>query len=265
LQNLFDMYAGTALERQELYGELLDIVEAALWQPTDIRYAGPDWLYGETISVIGVDPGLTTGGDATGIVTTRATNETALTIRKALVVADWTEDGLQPERWAARVVEAWRTERDLTGTVPIIAAEKNAGGEMIATTIESVAGENALPIALIPAKPSKAARAEPIVVAYRKDRIRHLDEFVELVEEQTTWEPPVPGVSRGSGWSPNRMDAMVTAMRCQIVDDKPLKRFGKLGVSETSEVLHVPTARWRNPDKALRPRLPWRDEPGSEF
>ena len=39
LRNLFALYAGTALERQELYGELLDIVEAALWQPADIRLA----------------------------------------------------------------------------------------------------------------------------------------------------------------------------------------------------------------------------------
>ena len=95
--------------------------------------------------MIGVDPGLTTGGDATGIITVRSTTELALTTRHALVVADWTEEGLQPERWAARVVEAWRTEKDLTGNVPIIVAEKNAGGEMVASVIEGQAGENALP------------------------------------------------------------------------------------------------------------------------
>lgn len=264
LRNLFDMYAGTALERQELFGELLDIVETALWQPDDIRIAPDTYLVGETLSVIGVDPGLTTGGDATGIVVTRSTTELALTTRKAVVVADWTEDGLQPERWAALVVEAWRTERDATGNIPIIAAEKNAGGEMIATTIEGVAGENKLPIALIPAARSKAARAEPIVVAYRQDRVRHAAELVDMEEEMTGWEPPIPGVSRGSGWSPNRMDALVTALRCQLVDDRPLKRFGKLEVPETSDVIQFPTARWRSTDRPFA-SMPWRESPEPDF
>jgi len=262
LRNLFDMYAGTALEAQELGGELLDIVETALWQPDDIVIADHTFmelLAGETLSIIGVDPGLTTGGDATGIVVTRSTQELALTSRRALVVADWTEDGLQPERWAARVVEAWRTEKDLTGNIPIIVAEKNAGGEMIATTIEGVAGENALPIALVPASRSKAARAEPIVLAYRQGRVRHIEDFVEMQEEMTGWEPPVPGVSKGSGWSPNKMDALVTALRAQLVDDKPLRRFGRLEAGETSEVLHVEEARWRRGIKPLG-HMPWRTE-----
>jgi phage terminase large subunit-like protein len=259
LRNLFTLYAGTALERQELYGELLDIVEAALWQPKDIRIADDTWLAGETISVIGVDPGLTTGGDATGIVTVRATTELALTTRRALVVADWTQDELQPERWAARVVEAWRTEHDLTGNIPIIVAEKNVIGEGVATIIEGVAGENALPVALIQAKGSKAGRAEPTVLAYRQDRVRHRTELPELIEELTSWEPPVPGTSRGSGWSPNRMDAMVHALRAVLVDESPLRRFGKLGVEETTEVLTVPTAVWRRGSATHGMRMPWRD------
>jgi phage terminase large subunit-like protein len=263
LRELFTLYAGTALERQELHGELLDIVEAALWQVTDIRPGEPDFLAGGTISVIGVDPGLTTGGDATGILTVRATDQTALTTRRAVVVADWTEEGLQPERWAARVVTAWRTEKDLTGNVPIIVAEQNAGGEMVASVIEAQAGDNALPVALISAKGTKAGRAEPIVMAYRQDRVRHLEPFDELVEELTSWEPPVPGGSRGSGWSPNRLDAMVHALRAVLVDEKPLRRFGALAPQETSEVLEVPTAAWRRGSSTHGLRLPWRenDEP----
>jgi phage terminase large subunit-like protein len=263
LRNLFTLYAGTALERQELHGELLDIVEAALWQPNDIRRVDLTYLAffsQEIISVIGVDPGLTTGGDATGIVTIRSTTELSLTTRKAMVIADWTEEGLQPERWAARVVEAWRTERDLVGNIPIVCAEKNAGGELVAAVIEGVAGENVIPIALIPAKGSKAARAEPVVLGYRQDRIRHLDDLPELVEEMTSWEPPVPGTSRGSGWSPNRMDAMVHGIRALLVDDKPLQRFGTLAPQDTTEVVTVPTAAWRRGPATHGMRLPWREE-----
>jgi phage terminase large subunit-like protein len=259
LRELFTLYGGTALERQELYGELLDIVEAALWQHGDIRPGEPELLEGGTISVIGVDPGLTTGGDATGILTVRATDNLSLTTRRALVVADWTEEGLQPERWAARVVEAWRVEKELTGNIPIIVAEQNAGGEMVAAVIEAQAGDNAVPVALIAAKGTKAGRAEPIVMAYRQDRVRHLEQFPELVEELTSWEPPVPGTSRGSGWSPNRLDALVHGLRALLVDDKPLKRFGTVGVQETSEVFEVPTAAWRRGPTSSGMRLPWRD------
>jgi phage terminase large subunit-like protein len=259
LQNLWDLYAGTALERQELYGELIDVVEGALWRGTDIVIAGTDFLIGETRSVIGVDPGLTTGGDATGIVTVRASQERAITMRRALVVEDWTEPGLGPEQWAARVVTAWQTERDLTGTIPIIVAEKNAGGEMVASTLEGQAGANELPITLVQAIRSKAARAEPIVLAYRKHRVRHLTEMELLVDEQTTWEPPTPGISKGSGWSPNRIDAMVLAATTLLVDDSPLRRFGKLGVQETSEVLSVPTARWQRDRGSHGGRMPWRE------
>jgi phage terminase large subunit-like protein len=260
LRNLFDMYKDTALERQELYGELLDIVEAALWQPTDIRLGDVEFLYGDTLSVIGVDPGMTTGGDATGIITVRSTTEKTLTTRRALVVADWTEDGLQPERWAARVVEAWRQERDLTGNVPIVVAEKNAGGEMIATTIVTVAGENTIPIAFVSPTTSKAARAEPIVVAYRRDRVRHLDTLDELVDEYTTWEPPILGTSRGSGWSPNRLDAAVHALRACLVDDKPLRRFGKLDAPDVAGEVELP--RWKT-QRSLR-ALPWRGNEGGD-
>lgn len=261
LRNLIDMYAGTALERQELYGELLDIVEAALWRPADIRLVDEKWwlrLIAPTLSVIGVDPGLTTGGDATGIVTVRATTDKALTSRRALVIEDWTEESLQPEQWAARVVEAWRTEMEATDTVPIVVAEKNAGGELVSSVINAQAGENNIPIALIPASKSKAGRAEPVVIAYRQDRIRHLTEMTALVEEQTGWEPPVPGGSRGSGWSPNHLDALVHACRALLVDDKVLHQFGKITAQETSEVLHVPTARWRNPTRPTG--MPWRND-----
>lgn len=246
LRNVIAMYKGTALERQELYGELLDIVEGALWQAGDIDVV-LDWLANEAaISVIGVDPGLTTGGDATGIVTIRSTNETLLTRRRAAVVRDWTEPDLQPERWAARVVEAWRTEKDETGNVPIVVAESNAGGQLVAAVIEGVAGEREIPIALVPSTRSKAARAEPIVIRYRKGDVKHLHDMPELVEELTGWEPPTPGGSRGSGWSPNRLDAMVVALTACLVDDKPLRPFGRLIAGDTADVLQVPEERWKN-------------------
>ena len=186
----------------------------------------------------------------------------SLTTRRATIVADWTEEDLQPERWAARVVEAWRTERDATGTVPIVVAESNAGGELVSSVIEGVAGENNIPIALVPSTRSKAGRAEAVVLAYRQNRVRHLEQFELLEDELTGWEPPVPGGSRGSGWSPNRLDAMVIGARALLVDDKPLKRFGKLAAPSTGDRDRSPVRADGKQGRGLPGcRMPWRDDP----
>ena len=218
----------------------------------------PDATTEKTMSVIAVDPGVTTGGDATGIVTVRASTETLLTRRRAGVVEDWTEEGLGPEQWAARVVEAWRKERDETGTVPIVVAEKNQGGELVASVIDNVAGENEIPVALVQAIRSKAARAEPVVVAYRQGRVKHLTEMEPLKEELTGWEPPVPGGSRGSGWSPNRLDALVHGVRALLVDDEPLRRYGALEAAE-AQIVEVPQERWKQGRGPSGLGMPWRD------
>ena len=95
LTSLVDMYAGTVLERQELYGELVDFVEGALWTESDLV---PDPFFLEdpdlSLTVIGVDPA---SGDltssATGVVVVRGTNPIWLrtTLTKAPVgLSSWT-------------------------------------------------------------------------------------------------------------------------------------------------------------------------------
>lgn len=228
LENLIAMYAGTALEQQELYGILLEEVAGALWRDTDFVYARPLVPLSELVTVIGVDPGVTTGGDATGIVVCRGTLQPNMSDRVGWVARDETEEGLSPERWAARVVQVWREETERCGKPAIVVAEKNQGGELVSTVISQTEGGEAVPVALVHAKGSKAARAEPILLAYRRDRVHHEEELDLLQAEMTEWEPNVPG-----GMSPNRLDAMVHAMRAIMVDDTVLRRFGAIEVAET--------------------------------
>ena len=79
------------------------------------------------------------------------------------------------------------------------------------------------PIALIHAHRSKAARAEPIVMAFRRTppAAALLNHLPDLEEELLSWTPD-------SRWSPNRLDALVHAARAVLIDDKPLRRFGGL-------------------------------------
>jgi phage terminase large subunit-like protein len=230
IRNLYLMFAGTALEQQELHGVLLEEVAGAMWRDSDFVYEKPELSYGDMVTVIGVDPGVTTGGDATGIVVCRGSMDRMISDRRAWVVRDETEPGLSPERWAARIVQVWREESERTGKAAIVVAEKNQGGELVSTVIAQTPGGEKIPVALVHAKGSKAARAEPILLAYRRDRVRHEEPLDALEAEMTEWEPGVPG-----GWSPNHLDAVVHALRAILIDDTALRRYGMLTVAEVED------------------------------
>lgn len=257
LANIIAMYDGTPLAAQEIYGELLDEVAGAMWRDTDFVYEPADRdLLPELVTVIGVDPGLTTGGDSTGIVTVRGTTDRLLTDRRAWVARDDTESGggVSPDRWAARVVAVWREETALCRRPAIVVAEKNAGGELVSTVIRQTEGGTEIPIALVHAKGSKMARAEPVLLAYRRGRVLHEDVLPELEDEMTSYE-------ESSGWSPNRLDAAVHALRALLVNDEALRRFGSLFAVRPS--VEFGTSAFRGGDRARGGmRAPHREERG---
>jgi phage terminase large subunit-like protein len=117
------------------------------------------------------------------------------------VVADLTAAGLSPEAWARRVVDAARLY-----DAGRVVAEKNQGGEMIEAVLRAVDAD--LPIRLVHAGPSKAARAEPIALRFETKRARLGGHFPELEDQlcALTWQG-----YQGAG-SPDRADAMVWAM-----------------------------------------------------
>jgi phage terminase large subunit-like protein len=153
---------------------------------------GEDW----TRVVIGLDPPASTGGDSCGIVVC-AKDEDGI----AWVLADLTARGLSPEAWARRVVDS----AALYGASRVV-AEKNQGGDMIASVLRAV--DAALPIRLVAATRSKAARAEPIALRFETGRARLAGHFPELEDQlcALTWSG-----YQGPG-SPDRADAMVWAM-----------------------------------------------------
>ncbi|MEA3033019.1 MAG: hypothetical protein QOH86_1035 [Sphingomonadales bacterium] len=225
-----DMFAGTRLARQELDGKILDDFEGALWTRdliekarctgviasgakqssaastwdsgsprfarNDEQGAYPAQITNLSRVVIGVDPPASTGGDSCGIVVCGQDSDGV-----AWVLADLTASGLSPEAWARRVAEA----ADLYGAGRVV-AEKNQGGDMIASILRAVDAN--LPIRLVAATKSKAARAEPIALRFETGRARLAGHFPDLEDQlcALTWSGyQLPG-------SPDRADAMVWAM-----------------------------------------------------
>jgi hypothetical protein len=114
----------------------------------------------------------------------------------------------------------------------------------------------AMPVARVHANPSKAARAEPVVMAYRQKRVFHHEEFIELVDELTGWEPDV------SRWSPGHLDALVWGCLTMLVDSKPLWPFAPVLVGEmpTGILDTVPAYRRGQPTPGMA-IAPWRAKP----
>jgi phage terminase large subunit-like protein len=125
----------------------------------------------------------------------------------AWVLADLTARGLTPEAWARRVVAAAQEwGRRYTGVPAQVIAEKNQGGDMIASVLRAVDAN--LRVRLVPATKSKAARAEPIALRFETGRARLAGRFPDLEDQlcALTWSGyQLPG-------SPDRLDAMVWAL-----------------------------------------------------
>jgi phage terminase large subunit-like protein len=192
LDDIVRRYQGTRLGRQELYGELLEDVEGALWKHSmfDDRRTCADLPR----VVVGVDPSGSTGAGA---------NEAGI------IVAGKGADGhgyvlddrsgvLSPDQWARRAVQAYHDH-----LADHIIAERNFGGDMVAHTIRMV--DPTVRVKVITASRGKAARAEPVAALYEQGRIHHVQRFDVLEEQMVTWTPE-------SGDSPDRMDALVWAL-----------------------------------------------------
>jgi phage terminase large subunit-like protein len=208
-----EMFGGTRLGRQELEGLLLEEYEGALWDRDLIERARfPSPLQGErrfTRIVIGLDPPASTGGDSCGIVVCVKDEDGIVS-----VVADLTARGLSPEAWARRVCDA----AELYGATRVV-AEKNQGGDMIASNLRAVDAD--LPVKLVHAGPSKAARAEPIALRFETGRARLAGHFPDLEDQlcALTWAG-----YQGPG-SPDRADAMVWAMTELFRKQRPPPRI----------------------------------------
>jgi hypothetical protein len=179
--------------RMEIMAEDIDEAPGALWKRSNIEKYRVDKSPQLKRIVVAIDP---SGSDKT-------TSDEA-----GIIVAgiDGAGDGYiledlsgiySPNAWAHRAISAyyeWDADR--------IVAEKNYGGDMVATVIRNMSPE--VSYKDVTASRGKYLRAEPIAAFYERGKVHHVGRYNKLEDEMCLW---LPGDK-----SPNRMDALVWAL-----------------------------------------------------
>jgi len=196
LAELKARYEGTRTGRQELYGELLEQAEGALWQRywiEDTRVT-PDKVPPLYRIVVAIDPAVTSGEDSdeTGIITAGAASDGHF-----YVLSDDTIRAT-PNEWGKRAIEAFRKHK-----ADRIVAETNNGGDMVIMVLQQV--DRNAPVTKVHATRGKRVRAEPISALYEQYRVHHVGAFPQLEDQMVMWTPE-------SAESPDRLDALVWAL-----------------------------------------------------
>lgn len=228
LQAITGVYQGTRLAAQELYGEMLDDVEGALWT-IDLIEKTRQGLLPPTapLRVIGVDPSVAENPrDECGIVVCASTLESELYKRQAWVLEDATVHG-SPEVWANKVVEMARR-----WSCPVV-AEVNQGGALVRNAINAI--DPSVKVLEVHSKHGKSLRAEPVVLAYEQERVHHIGYLVDLESQMTAW---IPGETKNS---PDRVDALVHALTALLIKPPPGFTGGRLTAKSHSARRLPPT------------------------
>ena len=203
LKAVKDQYEGTRLGRQELYAEVLEEAEGALWTTEMLDKASvkhEDVPHLNRI-VVALDPAVTSNAesDMTGIVVAGVDVNGI-----AYVLGDYTER-LSPQGWASKAIQLYHQYQ-----ADRIVAEVNQGGDMVKQTLHGE--DETVPYKAVRASRGKFARAEPISALYERGIVKHVvnppdgASLNELETQMRTWEP------LGSIGSPDRLDALVWAI-----------------------------------------------------
>jgi len=187
------MLLSEAKRKRFLEGEY-SLDAGKLWKRAWITYYSmPERLPEFLRVVIGVDPSGSVEGDEIGIVIAGSFYDLNNQLRY-MVIDDYSLHGT-PEEWSKEVASAWEKYQ-----ADIIVAEKNYGGDMVKSTIESA--KRGMNVKLITSSRGKVLRAEPISAMYERGEWVHRIPFMMLEDEQCTYDPAI-------SQSPNRLDAMV--------------------------------------------------------
>jgi len=204
LDAITGVYAGTRLAAQELYGEMLDDVEGALWTQELIDRGRESAMpIGTPLRVIGVDPSVAENPrDECGIIVCASTGERDLYKRQSWVLEDASILG-SPDVWANKVVQMARK-----WGCPVV-AEVNQGGALVRNAINTI--DPTVKVLEVHSKYGKALRAEPITLAYEQNRVHHVGYLADLESQMFSW---IPGETSKS---PDRVDALVHALTALLI------------------------------------------------
>lgn len=189
-----ERYEGTRLGRQELYAEILDDFEGALWTYKNIEQNRARQLPEMQKIVVGVDPAVTNNinSDETGIVVA------GKGVDEKYYIIDDVSGKMTADNWARVAINAYHKYQ-----ANIIVAETNNGGDLVERLIRSI--ENTVKYKSVSATRGKLVRAEPISALYEQNKVSHCGVFKQLEDQMCSY-------TGDRHKSPDRLDAMVWAM-----------------------------------------------------
>ena len=196
-QSALDMlkrrYEGTTLGRQELYAEIIEELEGALWSNKLIEEARlhEDTEKELTQIIVAIDPAVTNNEDSdeTGIVVVGKDSN------NEYYVLEDASGKYSPDAWARKAINCfyeWDADR--------IVAEVNNGGDLVERLLRGM--DVNIPYRSVRATRGKMVRAEPVAALYEQRRVHHIGYFPELESQLCSYT----GETKPS---PDRLDALV--------------------------------------------------------
>lgn len=202
LESLKLRYGQSRTGRQELYAEILEDLEGALWKRSMIEETRVNKHPDLKRVVVAIDPAVTAeeGSDETGIVVAGVGTD-----NHGYVLADKSLRA-SPNDWANVAVAAYNVFH-----ADRIVGEVNNGGDLIETVIRSI--DRQVSYSAVRASRGKQLRAEPVSSLYERGLVHHVGAFPEMEDQMCGWEP---GQS-----SPDRLDALVWCLTELLVTNEP--------------------------------------------
>ena len=196
LAMLKEKYEGTTLGRQELYAEIVDNLEGALWTHELIEEARlkDDTERQLTQIIVAVDPAVTANenSDETGIVVVGKDHNNEFYVLEDL------SGRHSADKWGKIAINAfyeWEADR--------IVAEVNNGGDLVERLIRNI--DHNVSYRSVRATRGKILRAEPVAALYEQRRVHHIGAFPELESQMCSY-------TGEANSSPDRLDALVWAI-----------------------------------------------------
>lgn len=188
-----ERYEGTTLGRQELYAEILEDFEGALWNNNMIEKTRLSEDTDRELQkvIVAVDPAVTSNenSDETGIIVVGKDFAGRFYVLEDLSGVN------TPDKWARIAVDAYYDFQ-----ADMIVAETNQGGDLVERLIRSV--DPLIPYRSVRATRGKMVRAEPISALYEQEKVHHIGYFPELEQQMVSY-------TGETNSSPDRLDALV--------------------------------------------------------
>lgn len=184
-------YEGTRLGRQELYAEILEDIEGALWSLSMIEECRVNEIPDMKRVVVGIDPAVTSNinSDETGIVVC------GLGLDDRYYILDDVSGKMSADAWAKTAVNVYHKYK-----ASRIIAEVNNGGDLVERLLRTI--DKNIPYKAVTATKGKVIRAEPISALYEQKRVSHCGVFSKLEDQMCSFTGEKSN-------SPDRLDALV--------------------------------------------------------